>query len=241
MWIWIRVCAGREGRHRERRDAADWSPGCPSSARWPPRRSGALAEPRPAHGAARESADDHRAGIASPLERCQAQPRGRLDRGPRIAPRIAAGMRRHHQCLIRNSRAHLRCCGVVRCCSCLAIDHARPARPAGCWRITPQAVTWTRTGPWRCHAPIKSRRRSSGGYGRQNKSRSDPAVDRAKQSQPAAAREPNPTHRTPPAPQHHHLTGVSSVVRPRRTERAGASEISECRAALPPGAGRAPR
>ena len=78
--------------------------------------------------------------------------------------------------------------------------------------------------------------------GRQNKSRSDPAVDRAKQSQPAAAREANPTHRAPPpAAQHHHLTGVFSVVRPRRTERAGASDISECRAALPPGAGRAPR
>ena len=50
----------------------------------------------------------------------------------------------------------------------------------------------------RCHAPIKSRRRSSGGDGRQHKTRSDQQVDRAGKSQPAAAREPNPANRTPP-------------------------------------------
>src|SRR5450755_1930114 len=49
-----------------------------------------------------------------------------------------------------------------------------------------------------CHAPIRSRRRSSGGGGRQELSQSDQPVDRDFESQPAASPRTNRTSRTSP-------------------------------------------
>src|SRR5450755_2506484 len=49
-----------------------------------------------------------------------------------------------------------------------------------------------------CHAPIRSRRRSSGGGERQELSQSDQPVDRDFESQPAASPRTNRTSRTSP-------------------------------------------
>ena len=56
----------------------------------------------------------------------------------------------------------------------------------------------------RCHAPIKSRRRSSVGDGRHSQSQSDHLADSDKESQPATDREPNR-----PAGQHRSTTSLS--------------------------------
>lgn len=50
----------------------------------------------------------------------------------------------------------------------------------------------------RSHAPIKSRRGSSGGGGRHNACWSDLTIDSQAKSQPAANPRPNPVGRTPP-------------------------------------------
>ena len=55
------------------------------------------------------------------------------------------------------------------------------------------ALTWGG-----CHAPIKSRRRSSGGGGRHNLCESDQPVDKQSQSQPAVGPRTNRTSRTSP-------------------------------------------
>jgi hypothetical protein len=44
----------------------------------------------------------------------------------------------------------------------------------------------------RCHAPVRSRRRTSDGDGRHSKAKSDPTVDSDNTSQPAVARDPTP-------------------------------------------------
>jgi hypothetical protein len=81
-------------------------------------------------------------------------------------------------------------------------DHDHVHRPF-VWLITDEAdLRRTTVTRGECHAPIKSRRRSSGGGGRHKLCRSGQAVDTGVESQPAASPRTNRTSRTsPPKPQ----------------------------------------
>ena len=98
----------------------------------------------------------------------------------------------------------------MRALVCVCTDHDHMHRPF-VWMTTDEAdLRWTAVTRGECHAPIRSRRRSSGGDGRHKLCQSDQADDSALEGQPVASPRTNRTSRTSP-PRHRMTLTVTAL------------------------------
>ncbi len=186
------LLGARRGRSRSRRSDRT------SPARVPPAGRSRSAPARPGRPgrrwrAARAPDDRTRAGSPRPPTPARRRARRRTA-APRASRRRVAGIvscpRAESSCRVERDKR-------VRALVCVHPDHDHLHRPfVGCGRRSGSPADTPQLG--RCHAPIKSRRRSSDGDGRHGKSRSDPTGRQAKRESARRRPRAKPTSRTTP-------------------------------------------